>query len=150
MNPDGERLWTRVDVRFDHAACWEWQGYRDRRGYGQIGVSRPRRRLVYAHRLAWEDTNGPIPDGMMVCHSCDNPPCCNPAHLFLGTQRDNMQDASDKGRVKPHNVKLTEDQVRAIRALYGTMPQYRIAERFGISKMSVSFIVRRMTWKHVE
>ena len=99
--------------------------------------------------MAWMLVNGPIPDGLLILHHCDNPPCCNPIHLFLGTQSDNMRDAASKGRIRGYR-KLSDDQVRGIRALYGTMPQYRIAEQFGISKMNVSFIVRRLTWKHVE
>jgi hypothetical protein len=127
--------------------------YRDHHGYGQIGLSFPRR-LAYAHRIAWELTNGPIPAGEFICHHCDNPPCCNPSHLFPGTQADNMRDAKCKGRIargeRNYNAVLTDGQVRSIRALYGTMLQCEIAHRFGVSEMTVSWIVRRITWKHVQ
>lgn len=73
----------------------EWQGHRHR-NYGQIGGEN--RQLKYTHRVAWELTYGPIPDGMLVCHSCDNPPCCNPRHLFLGEPIDNTIDMISKGR----------------------------------------------------
>src|SRR5690349_13982377 len=75
--------------------CIEWDGTRHVKGYGQITI---RGRTVRAHRLAWEKANGPIPEGMMVCHKCDNPPCINPEHLFLGTSKDNAQDSIIKGR----------------------------------------------------
>lgn len=82
------------------AGCFEWQGARmaiinGRQGYGRLRVDGVER---YAHRYAWESVNGPIPEGMFVCHACDNPPCINPAHLFLGTQADNNRDRIAKGR----------------------------------------------------
>lgn len=73
-----------------------------RMGYGifNAGTGRANRRTVYAHRFAWEITNGPIPVGLLACHHCDNPPCCNPAHLFLGTHADNNADMNAKGRAR--------------------------------------------------
>lgn len=96
-----ERLWTKVR-RSDDADCWPFTGNRMPRGYGRIVVgsrSQGNRRTLLAHRAAWELTNGPIPDGMAICHKCDNPSCCNPSHLFLGTHLDNMRDASQKNRM---------------------------------------------------
>jgi len=90
----GEKFWASLDIR-GNEDCWEWQRGRDDGGYGCVCYSGKR---YGAHRLAWELTNGPIPEGLLVCHSCDNPPCCNPKHLFLGTHGDNMQDALTKGR----------------------------------------------------
>lgn len=75
--------------------CVEWQGGRDKDGYGQTVVGGRKQR---AHRVAWERIHGPIPAGMKVLHKCDNPPCVNPGHLFLGTQADNVRDCWDKGR----------------------------------------------------
>ncbi len=73
--------------------CVIWKGAKSPSGYGRLSDNR------YAHRAAWEEANGPIPAGMFVCHHCDNPPCVNPAHLFLGTAKDNAQDMARKGRV---------------------------------------------------
>lgn len=78
--------------------CWEWSGSRDRKGYGFGDGGR-------AHRLAWEWENGPVPAGLMVLHRCDNPPCCNPKHLFVGTALDNARDALAKGH--HHNAGKT-------------------------------------------
>lgn len=75
--------------------CLEWSGVTNRRGYGRLQVQG---RMVLTHRLAWELANGSIPEGMNVLHRCDNPPCCDPEHLFLGTQKDNVADMIAKGR----------------------------------------------------
>lgn len=83
-------FWAKVDRRGPDE-CWEWTTGRERYGYGHSV-------LGTASRVAWELTNGPIPDGQRVLHSCDNPPCCNPRHLFLGTQLDNVRDMMAKGR----------------------------------------------------
>lgn len=85
-------FWKNLDMTAD---CWEWQGSRNARGYGQI---RKDGRYIYAHRAAYELTHGSIPEGLCICHHCDNPPCCNPDHLFAGTMADNMHDRDAKGR----------------------------------------------------
>jgi hypothetical protein len=92
-----ERLWSKVSTGWE-SDCWEWQGATGDAGHGHLGPSGAVRRHVQAHRLAWEFFNGQIPAGMSVCHHCDNPPCCNPAHLFVGTHADNMRDMARKGR----------------------------------------------------
>lgn len=98
IRPLSERLWNKVDKT---DTCWVWTGAVDRKGYGKIGVGSSKdgtRRLEIVPRAAWQVTNGPIPDGLFVCHTCDNPRCCRPDHLWLGTCSDNLRDMSEKGR----------------------------------------------------
>lgn len=89
-----ESFWANVDKSRGPDACWPWTKGKARHGYGKATYQG---RTVTAHRLAWELVNGPIPEGKYICHSCDNPPCCNPAHLWLGTAMDNQADAKAKG-----------------------------------------------------
>lgn len=93
--PFSDYFWSRMDKSKE---CWPWIGKLNREnGYGQVRISGTIRPVV--HRVAWELTYGPIPEGLLVCHHCDNPACCRPDHLFLGTMKDNIQDAVKKGRV---------------------------------------------------
>lgn len=111
------RLWRRVK-RGKRSACWEWRGSWATNGYGRMRVGS---KIMSVHRVAWEVTNGPVPDGLFVCHKCDNKLCCNPRHLFIGTAADNNADRDRKGRTRapkgenhPHS-KLTLAQVRVIK-----------------------------------
>jgi hypothetical protein len=123
--------------------CHIWRGAKSLGGYGGGRVINGRR--VEAHRLAWIDTHGPIPDGMCVLHHCDVPPCVNPDHLFLGTHADNAADKVAKGR---HGwpTKLSPADVEAIRAARGT-PQQELAERFGVARSTISRIQTGTQWK---
>lgn len=146
------RFWSCVDKTGD---CWIWTGQRTRDGYGRISVNQ---KYVGAHRVSFELANGPIPDGLYVLHSCDNRPCVNPAHLWLGTHQDNMRDMAEKGRGRERGkgginagasnprAKITEQQVSEIRALRGVVKHAEIAKRFGISKGHVSAIQTGARW----
>jgi hypothetical protein len=122
-------------------SCIEWKGCVQGNGYGRV---RHNGKTHYAHRVAWEKANGPIPAGKDICHTCDNRKCVNPDHLFLGTRRDNMQDAKAKGR---HVHKMTDDDARIARYWYslGNWTQKRIAEYFGVCESNISLIVRGLT-----
>jgi len=148
------RFWKRTKkLGLDN--CWEWLACKDRKGYGQI---RTGKRTIGAHRLSWIIHNGKIPEGMLVCHSCDNPGCVNPDHLFLGTNKDNIQDASKKGRMTgprgeaAHTSKLTEKQVLAIRHEYASMDiksQSKLADKYHVSGATISYIINGHRWKHI-
>ena len=125
--------------------CWDWIGTKQPRGYGIIrirsldGIAK---RDVLVHRLTWELEKGPIPDGMVVCHKCDNPPCRNMNHLFLGTQKDNLHDAIDKGRFKfPVAVKglsgFIGSKMKQARHALG-LDQQQLAEMVKTSKQCIS------------
>lgn len=135
-------FWAKADRT---EGCWEWLGTRWANGYGRIGDKK-------AHRIAWERANGrPIPTGMLVCHRCDNPPCVNPAHLYLGTHRDNVRDRMERERgqrgTDVNTAKLTEEQVHEIRARCDRGEVHRtVAADFGISQVMVSLIARRKSW----
>ena len=145
------RFWGRVDKS---QGCWIWTGMRSEKGYGRL-ISDGKR--VRAHRVAWELDNGiPVPPGLDVLHRCDTPPCCNPAHLFLGTQAENLADRDRKGRAvyrrgtNNGSARLSEGDVRQIRNLAKNGVQQKdIAARFDIAQATVSLIVGRKTWRHI-
>ena len=148
--PVSERLWRRVVKRDD--GCWEWQGKRGGIGYGHIKDDGGATRM--AHRVSWELVNGPVPDGMILCHTCDNPPCVNPDHLFLGTHAANAADRNRKGRDAhgerhPHAL-LNEALVIEIRrAVNSGERQADVARRLGFATSTISGVVKRHSWKHV-
>lgn len=142
--PIAERFWQKV-VKTD--TCWNWTGAKIK-GYGVINVSG---KNVFAHRLSYQ-LHFREPDAL-VLHSCDNPSCVNPAHLFLGTYQDNMDDMVSKGRANPPcgerqgNHKLTEAEVLEIFAANGTHES--ISGQFGISQSLVSLIKSQKRWTHL-
>jgi hypothetical protein len=143
ITTDAERFWSKVD-KSDEAGCWNWTATKHRQGYGMIRING---KMVGSHRYSWEMHHGPVPNGIEVCHTCDNPTCVNPSHLFLGSHADNMFDRSVKGRAA---VKLNEEQVRTMRARYANGErQAKIAADIGVDPSLVSLIVRRKAWAHV-
>jgi len=162
-----ERFWAKVEKRGTED-CWLWTGGKTVKGYGVFWNNE---RFVHAQRFAYELLVGPIPDGMFVCHHCDNPPCCNPKHLFLGTHKDNMRDAVAKGRMasgerhgththpertargeNSGTAKLNAAQVRVIRlsCAAGTASKAALARFYGVTETNIRLIVTRKTWKHVD
>jgi hypothetical protein len=139
------------------SGCLEWQGaITARTGYGKVKTNG---RAIDTHRAAWIAVNGPIVNGLHVCHTCDNRRCINVRHLFLGTHSQNMIDAARKGRL-PHNnkhgiespsAKLTEAQVLEVHYLAhtGMFTQKAIGERYGIDRSTVGQIKRRESWQHL-
>jgi hypothetical protein len=132
-----------------HASgCHHWTGAMMPNGYGQIHFNG---RTAYAHRVAWELENGPIPAGAFVLHTCDNRRCVKLSHLRLGTFQDNMNDMTGRSRqahgARNGHAKLAIAEVRTIRRLKGTHEE--IAAQFGVSRASVSLIRARRTWKYV-
>ncbi len=150
------RFWSKVDKASD---CWMWTGFLTN-GYGHFWLNS---RKIRAHRFSWILSNGDIPDGLIVCHHCDNPKCVNPSHLFLGTHSDNTQDCVRKGRnskdpywlkevkgsQKP-NAKLSEAIVMEIRsrpAIRGY--QKAMAKQYMVSEQVIAGVLKRKIWTHV-
>lgn len=143
--------------------CWPWSGHKNRGYYGIFIITRVRGKSIHllAHRVAAKLAGIDLSGGLYACHRCDNPPCCNAAHLFAGTVQDNARDCYEKGRMtiawkKPigeqhGNARLTEFEVREIRRLYsaGGMSQKSLAQKFGVVQGTISAIVTGQTWKHI-
>lgn len=119
------------------SGCWEWQGTKNFYGYGVLTIDGQEKR---AHRVSYERTKGPIPEGMVILHSCDNPPCVNPDHLSIGTRFDNRLDAAKKNRLP---AKLTPEQISRIRTYGKSKFQWEIAEEFGVTQSLISRILSR-------
>lgn len=138
----------RFEEKFERGrGCWEWQGATTDSGYGLVW--RGEKRLNWrAHRVAWTIYNGDIlPEELLVCHDCDNPPCVRPDHLFLGNHQDNALDAARKGRL---HTKLTPEEVKEIRALCAQgIGRNEIARQYEVSGTLIRYIKERVWWQHV-
>jgi len=147
-----ERFWSKVDKRGPDE-CWEWKPTLNTDRYCTFSIQG---RSYKAHRIAYQLAIGDIPSGLCVCHSCDNPVCVNPAHLWLGTHAENMADMMRKGRQKTWdkdpNTKLTPDDVRAIHRSYrrGLVSMREVGERFGIAARTVSNILSGHEWAWIK
>lgn len=167
--PRPSNFWTRVNrngpsIDYVTGRCWLWSGQIDSRsGYGRVRPTTVHDRKIFAtltaHRVAWELENGPIPANVLVLHRCDNRACVRPSHLFLGDDKINSDDMKKKGRERKahgeeqHLAKLTEKAVRQIRKERTIDPPtslQTLANRYGVSRVAVSFAATGKTWKHVD
>lgn len=163
-----KRFWSKVDRSAGSTACWPWIGGKKPKGYGNFCLERRGQsynKTVIAHRFAYELTFGPIAPGLLACHTCDNPSCCNPSHIFIGDNRTNMQDAVSKGRKdfsemarkagqKTTNgtkiAKLTNSEVVMLLNEYETGALLAdLALKYDINASTVSEIVRGKRYKWV-
>ncbi len=152
--PIADRFWTKVAKRGPNE-CWEWCASLSNKGYGKIGRNGGGGH-VPAHRVSWELSNGPIPNVQCVLHRCDNPPCVNPAHLFLGTKADNTADMISKGRNVPPRgemsgrAKLTNDAVIDIRSRHANGErQVDLAHEYNLNDGTISRIISGKRWAHL-
>lgn len=146
-----ERFWKKVDRRGPDE-CWPWIAGLHRSGYGWFRDERGR--AIYAQRWAFASEFGPIPQGGHILHRCDNPPCVNPAHLYLGTHADNMRDLAERGNISmkgEHNprARLTEVDIAEARRLYaeGGTSYASLARRFGVAKATIGHALSGRTWQ---
>lgn len=149
---DVNRFWSKVDKSGGQDSCWEYTAYIAKTGYGQFWLNG---KNLLSHRVAYLFTHGTIPDGLCVCHSCDNRKCCNSAHLWLGTYYDNLHDMRVKGRApnqygerNPY-CKLTDEQVEAIRQRYipRVITQQMLADEYNVTRANIGYIVRNKSRK---
>jgi hypothetical protein len=147
-----DRLFAHLVVPENPSDCWEWTGLTNAQGYGRIFFDG---HYHVAHRVSWVLHYGPIPEGLCVLHTCDQPRCCSPVHLWLGTKGDNNRDREAKGRGRQSQgeqqgaAKLTEAQVREIRASAGYRMGCKLARQYGISYSQMNRILRGESWAHV-
>ncbi len=147
------RFWNKVDVGADQS-CWNFREWKTKQGYGKFRVGKKK---WMAHRFAWLVTNGDIPEGLFVCHECNNEPCCNPGHLYLGDRKRNSGDAARDGLYavgeRNHLSKLTEHDVKEIRWIdfvfqrRGT--RALLSRRYGVTDTNITNICERRTWRHI-
>lgn len=151
------RFWSKVRVKAPEE-CWEWTGSKSEFGYGQTRqIINANGRTTLAHRVSWELKHGPIPNDQWVLHKCDNPPCVNPDHLFIGSQKDNMQDCKSKGRMicakgeMAGNVILTSESVKAMRQAFrsGTQTMRQLGIQYGVTADAAYRVIRGINWKHI-
>lgn len=148
-----ERLWEKVDQSAGADACWPYSSVVEGK-YAIVGYDAggPRWKGIGAHVLAYTLTKGPVTKGMIVRHTCDNPRCCNPAHLLTGSYKENMADAVERqrtssGKFHKPNAKLTWEIVREIRTLGKNMSATALAKKYNVSIPTISAILRNISWR---
>jgi hypothetical protein len=144
-------FWEKID-KGSPDQCWLWQGFVSARGYGTFSLNGKPYRV---HRLVLRICSGEDHPHLSACHTCDNPTCCNPAHLYWGNHFDNMRDKIARGRanslkgVRNPNAKLDPDRVRQIRVLAETVSTTELAKQFAVDRKAIWQVVNRVTWKEV-
>ena len=154
IQKDKERFWSKVDIKGPEE-CHNWKAATYKGGYGAFRVNH---KTYLAHRYAWSLANGPIPEGRLICHKCDNPKCVNIAHLYCGTNTDNVRDSWRRDRQPPRipqmygvgNAKLHEGEIWLIRKLWregkNFLPQSKIAKMFKVNQSTISLIVNSTSY----
>ncbi len=150
--PQIQRFWRNVKREAGAESCWNYQLSTNKDGYGHGYFDG---KVTDAHRIAWALYKGQISDGLQVLHKCDNPACCNPDHLFLGTHLDNMRDKAIKGRARPlkgensNFHKLTDANVLFIRSNQNSFTGKKFSEMFSVTEGAISKVLNGKTWKHL-
>ena len=148
-----ESFWKKVKKT---NSCWEWTAVKTSKGYGHLPYARNWGFTTLAHRLSYLIHRGDIPEGLLICHTCDNPHCVNPEHLFLGTQVDNMQDCLSKGRVRyithrgESNGRCKISREQALEIKHSLLPRKELMKKFGISRSMVGKIKSGSSWKELQ
>ena len=143
------RFWSKVDPASSQC-CWEWTACKSLHGYGQFRLNN---QMLKAHRVAYTLSKSEIPSDLIVRHTCDNPACCNPAHLILGTHAENMADMVERKRSNKakgednSSCKLTSKQVMEI--YNSPLPQNELAKLYNITQTNISLIKLKKTWRHI-
>jgi len=146
-----EDVWKQIN-RKSEDECWEWIGKSLSKGYGHLRINN---KDCYSHRMVYIETYGSIPEGLCILHTCNNPKCCNPKHLYVGTHADNMEQMSKDGRSnmgeKHPNSRLSNQIIIKIRFLYSTgkYSQKCLGKMVGVSQGQISRIIKKDGWKHI-
>jgi len=141
-----QRFFDNIKFPSDLSSCWIWIGCNNGNGYGRLIIDNKK---VFAHRFSYELFIKPIPKKMFICHHCDNPQCVNPDHLFIGTQKDNMQDMIKKNRCTYSKVTIKE--VLEIRKLYvlKDIAYKQLAKKYSVTEQTIKDIVNKKTWQQI-
>jgi len=155
---DAVAYWNNVE-KHDFSRCWVWKRCKNKKGYGLLQYDGPdgMERHQKSHRMAWRLSFGPIKKGLHICHKCDNPSCCNPSHLFMGTNHENVLDKMEKGRMQrgenTSRAKLNPTKVREIRTKYKAnefLSMETLGKEYGVTPGSIYNVIAYISWSHID